>query len=210
VTEQSHAGDPDAEPDAVLHPEFDSEPDPDVELDLDLLAIAQERYRFLISVLLAVLLVPAVLMLFLTGFVYAQTGDARYLLIPLGLALVVVPVGIVVRLQRRGHPRFPGPIRLGGADRATRRRILAAVQRAQLPATEPDRGLALELAHALVRTRWALRVIPAFVLITLPGLFLPHSPVVRALLLGLDIVVAVPWLPHWRLVRQAEAALRAA
>lgn len=73
----------------------------------------------------------------------------------LPVAVLGVMTLIVVRLQRRGHRWFPQPVRLLGADRTTRRRVRRIVRKGQLPAEEPDRGLALEMVRATDRVRWA-------------------------------------------------------
>ena len=70
------------------------------------------------------------------------------------LPLVLIPVvfGGLLLLMRRGRP--PGPSVVLGADRVTRRRVFRQVRRGQLPAAEPERSMAVEMAQNEVRLRW--------------------------------------------------------
>ena len=102
-------------------------------------------------------LIPA----FLIGGSFALLAvlddDASWALILLLLLPIVVMIAVVVivlGLQRRGHRWFPQPVRLLGADAATRRRVRRIVRRGQLPADEPDRELGLEMAQVVDRVRW--------------------------------------------------------
>lgn len=136
--------------------------DHDLSQDAELMRVARRRYRLTLWIALGLGFLPVVVIE--AFFVYlVVVNDAPWWVVP----IVLVPPGVsvaamafVVRLRQNGHRWFPGPIRLGGADRATQRRVRRAVQRGRLPAIEPDRSLGLELARAMDSTRWTRWTIP--------------------------------------------------
>ncbi len=110
---------------------------------------------------------------------------------------------IIVRLQRRGHRWFPQPVRLLGADRATRRRVRRMVRKGQLPTEEPDRALALEMVQATDRVRWA-RWSPLVALLALGvQAFTTENRWVRLAVIVYMVVLTPVVVLSWRIYARA-------
>jgi MFS family permease len=121
--------------------------------DDELRSHARRRHLMIIATGLSAALLGGVAF----GLFAVIHDDASWWTVLLALLPIMVmaaAVLLLVRLQRRGHRWFPQPSRLLGADRPTRRRVSRIVRRGQLPPDEPDRGLGLEMAQAVDRTRW--------------------------------------------------------
>lgn len=167
--------------------------------DADLLRIAHERYRRRIRFIVF----PLLAMPFVVGVVFtvaelAQGASAWVLLMAPVLLLPVLPALWLIQQQRRGRSWLPGPIRLNGTDRDTRRRVVRSVRHGRLPADEPDRGLGLELARSMDRTGWRIWANLVAAVLFLPALIFAENWIYRLLFAAAILLNLAGWLWEWR------------